>query len=285
MSSVIVVQGFLMMLLPILVLVLMRRRMPLHWGWIGVGALLFFAIQFVKLPFSLLASTRLTGWLFVLAAAAIPGVWEEVAKWLPMRIVRPVSWAAVLSFGVGFGGFESLLAGFNVAVSALIASVAPGLLPAEAVAQLTGPFQPLVLLTGLLAVVERSMAMSLHASWAVLNAKAVLLRRPSLLLLAMLLHTLVDVFAAYYQVMSPALPTLYAVEAVVAVCGVTAFVWTRRTVAGPWPGDPAGAGGGAGVGIGGVAGGGAGGGAGGSSGGGAGGSSGGGAEAEASNRN
>lgn len=251
MLLIVAIQGFLMMLLPVAALLLVRRRWPLAWGWIGVGALMFFAAQVPKsltglgalqLPqwVSALPTEGWTrSWLFIIISAAIPGVWEELAKWLPQRIVRPVNWAAVLSFGLGFGGFESVLLGINTAATALIAGVAPemlsAMLPAEAVATITGPVQPLLLFTALLAVVERAMAMALHAALAVLTARAVLLRRIRLLFLAMLLHTLVDLLPAYYQLVSPTTATLLVTEACVVVMGVLSFVYVRRAVTGPWP--------------------------------------------------
>lgn len=251
MFSVSVVQGVLMMLLPVVVLLLVRRRMTVYWGWAGIGALLFFVVQLPKAPHSLAvldlpkwvpalsADGWQQNWLFLVLIAAVPGIWEELFKWLPMRIVKPVNWAAVLSFGLGFGGFESLLIGFNVALSAVFAQVAPGLLPEEVVATLTGPFAPVALFTALLAVLERSMAIALHTAWAVMNARAVMLRRISLMFSAMLLHTAVDVLAAYYQFVNSSLTTLVFVEAGLIVFGLAGIAYIRRTVAEPWPGTTA----------------------------------------------
>lgn len=251
MLVIVAIQGFLMMLLPVAVLLLVRRRWPLAWGWIGVGALLFFAAQVPK-TFTALGALQLPqrisalpadgwtrSWLFVAISAAIPGFWEELAKWLPLRIVRPVNWAAVISFGVGFGGFESVLLGINTVVTALMAAVAPEILPAEAIASFTGPVQPLLLFTALLAVIERAMAMALHAALAVVNARAVLLRRATLLLLAMLVHTVVDLLPAYYQLVSQTTATLLVTEACVVVMGVLSFLYVSRAVNGPWPGPVA----------------------------------------------
>lgn len=237
MTPLVIVQGFFMALLPVFVLLIVRRRLQIAWGWTGIGALLFLLAQIPKAltGLGLRLESWAPGWLFVIVAALIPGVWEEIAKWLPLKIKRPSGWAAVLSFGLGFGGFESIIIGVNVIAQPMLAIASPELLPVELVARLTGPLTPLALFTSALAVVERGMAMALHTAWSVLNAKAVILRRVSLLFLAMLLHTLVDIFAAYYQVINSATWVIVTLEVALIVFGLLAIRYFRRSTAESWP--------------------------------------------------
>lgn len=237
-SHIGVLSGILMAALPIVLLLVVRRRRQLYWGWLGSGALMFVAMQLPKaLTGIVLAIQQWTpGWSLAVVGALLPGVWEEVGKWLPFRIRRPLNWDAVLSFGLGFGAVEALIIGLQTAVLSIIAAVNPQQLPADLLAQFTAPVTAVSLLGPLFAVVERSAAVALHTAWSFLNAKAVLLRRVSLLLLAMLLHTGIDIFAGYYQFINNAAWVVVALEAALVIAGLIGIRYVTRSMAEPFPG-------------------------------------------------
>lgn len=231
------ISGVGMLLLAVVVVIMLWRQQRVQWGWLGIGALMFVAMQIVKALTALGIGLQswTPGWPLVFAGALLPGVWEEVGKWLPLRIRRPVSWDAVLSFGIGFGAIEAVMIGLQVAALAAVGSLAPGTLPAELQEQFAAPVTGFAMLGPALAIVERGAAISLHTAFAFMNAKAVLLRRASLFFGAVLLHTVVDVFAAYYQIINQSTWVIIGVEAILVLAGLAAIAYVRRSMAEPWP--------------------------------------------------
>src|SRR5690606_10001443 len=132
---------------PLIVLLVIGRKRRVYWGWVGIGAAMFVAMQVVKAVIA--TGVRLDdwtpGWPLALFAALLPGVWEEIGKWLPLRLRRPVNWEAVLSFGLGFGGIESIRIGVGTAAVGIAAAMAPEQLPPDVLAQYTAPLSGVAL--------------------------------------------------------------------------------------------------------------------------------------------
>ncbi len=117
--------GLLMIALPLVLGVVLARRWRLGWGLFGMGAATFVASQIFHIPFNYLVLTPFVtergmfaagGWAFITAALLYglsAGVFEEMARFVVMR-----RWALdtrnlpnALMFGAGHGGGEAIILG------------------------------------------------------------------------------------------------------------------------------------------------------------------------------
>jgi len=117
-------------------------------------------------------------WWFIGAGALLPGVVEELGKYLPLRWLRVGNRGSALALGLGAGAVEALVLGAEVFA-------------------LAGHGQSLA--GALIAVWERFWAVGFHAGSAALDGLAVVRGQARWLVLAMALHTAVDLGAAWYQ--------------------------------------------------------------------------------------
>ena len=230
-----VISSILMMVLPIVLLIVVRRYTKLAWKAVALGAGMFLLAQVFKgvtgLPFMTILGSH--SWLAVLIGALLPGVWEELTKYVPLRSAKLRSREAVISFGIGFGGVESLFLGINFL--ALAIANLTGHLPADKVtdfmlAQLNAPVGLGLLLT-LAGLVERCMAIALHMTFVLINARAVRTGKLLWLGLAMLIHTLVDMGAGYMQFQVTGIDSsMLVLELFFLAIGVGCVWFIRRTL-------------------------------------------------------
>ena len=118
--------GLLMLALPLGLGAVLRRRTGGAWGLYGAGALTFIGSQVLHLPFNgLILNPRLEVLGFgvrgltsglVLSAVLLglsSGVFEEGARYLALRYWQRTarSWRESLMFGAGHGGAEAILVG------------------------------------------------------------------------------------------------------------------------------------------------------------------------------
>jgi len=117
--------GLLMIAIPLILGVVLARRWRLSWGLFGVGAATFVASQLLHIPFNNLVLTPFVtergmfaagGLAFVTAALLYglsAGVFEEVARFVVMRRWTPDARNIpnALMFGAGHGGSEAIILG------------------------------------------------------------------------------------------------------------------------------------------------------------------------------
>ncbi len=115
--------GLLMLAMPLALGVYLARRLGQRWGLYLAGAATFIASQVLHLPFNLLLlNPRLElgqGELtlgFAASAAMLglsAGVFEETARYLVLRFWQRTarSWREALMFGAGHGGIEAIIVG------------------------------------------------------------------------------------------------------------------------------------------------------------------------------
>jgi len=117
--------GLLMIALPLVLGVVLARRWRLGWGLFGAGAATFVASQLLHIPFNYLVLTPFVtergmfaagGLAFIIAALLFglsAGVFEEVARFVVMRRWEPAarSLPNALMFGAGHGGGEAIILG------------------------------------------------------------------------------------------------------------------------------------------------------------------------------
>ncbi len=119
------INGFLMIALPLVLGVVLARRWRLGWGLFGAGAATFVASQVFHIPFNYLVLTPFVtergmftagGLAFMVAALLYglsAGVFEEVARFVVMRRWAPDArnLPNALMFGAGHGGGEAIILG------------------------------------------------------------------------------------------------------------------------------------------------------------------------------
>ncbi len=178
--------GLLMIALPLALGVVLARRWRLSWGLFGAGAATFVASQLLHLPFNNLVLTPFVtergmfaaGGLAFIAAALLyglsAGVFEEVARFVVMRRWAPDARTLpnALMFGAGHGGGEAIilggfvLYGFFQAVALRGADLAKTLPPEQVdiVAAQMAIYWNMPWYKALLGAVERAGAICFHLS-------------------------------------------------------------------------------------------------------------------------
>ena len=187
--------GLLMIAIPLALGVVVARRCRLDWSLFGAGAATFVASQLLHIPFNSLVLTPyeterglFAAGGFMLVAAALlyglsAGVFEELARFVVMR-----RWAHdarrfpnALMFGAGHGGGEAIilgvlvLYGFFQAVTLRGADLAATLPPeqVEATAAQIALYWSIPWYKALLGAVERVGAICFHLSASVLVLQSV----------------------------------------------------------------------------------------------------------------
>ncbi len=195
------------------------------WRFVLAGAAGWAVAQVVKgvlvAPVTLLgvrhggAAQLAAHWWFIGLGALLPGVVEELGKYVPLRWLRVRNRGSALALGLGAGAFEAL--------TLMAALFAPQLAAHETMAG------------ALIAVWERFWAVALHAGEAALDGVAVVRRRIRWLVVAMALHTAADLGAAWYQhqtatgARGSALQAPLAVaEVAVAALAIATWWWSAR---------------------------------------------------------
>jgi len=214
----------LMILLPVVFGVLLRRRFQVPWLLFIVGTLTFIGSQVVHLPLNhlltklhILPENGLSDPAISLLQTSIvlgltAGLCEETARavgfWF-LRKFRKIEDAVMM--GLGHGGVEAMIFGgvmTAAAISALIPMIGTDLtalnLTTEQLANLTSQLDgltasPLVAATAPL--VERLLAMTIHVILSVIVLQAFRRRNPLYYLAAVLYHMLIDAGAVYVSSM------------------------------------------------------------------------------------
>lgn len=206
----------LMILIPIVVAIFIRRRTGAPWRLFFIGAVTFIASQVLHIPFNAvvlrsgLLSTDTTVWSSLIIYAVFlglsAGVFEETARYLTYRFWAKDarSWSRGLMLGAGHGGSESILVGALAAVNfvALLAAVnnetAMNALPADQRSLVTSALAQIMdAPTGtlLLGAVERVFAITAHLAMSLLVLQVFLRRNIAWLFASIGFHTLLNMVA------------------------------------------------------------------------------------------
>lgn len=206
----------LMILIPIVVAIFIRRRTGAPWRLFFIGAVTFIASQVLHIPFNFVvqrsgllpSDTTLMTNLLVYAAflGLSAGVFEETARYLTYRFWAKDarSWSRGLMLGAGHGGIEAILVGALAAVNfvALLAAVnnetAMNALPADQRSMVTSALAQIMDApagTLLLGAVERVFAIAAHLAMSLLVLQVFLRRNIAWLFASIGFHTLLNMVA------------------------------------------------------------------------------------------
>ncbi len=239
--------------MPVVAGIIVRRTLAIGWGYFGYGALVFFVSQML-LRIPLLAGLQavlaprlqpssLTALLFGAFLAITAGLFEGVGRYAGYRWLmrnEQKTWAKGIMYGLGHGGFESMVFVAGLAIVQLITLLSlttdqVAALPPEAQAQLTAQLGQItempawLLLAG---VWERLWAIIFHVAMSVVVLQV--FRRGSLRWLgyAILLHALIDfiVPTVVPQLRLALIPSLLLSEGIMMLFGSVGLwlIWTLR---------------------------------------------------------
>jgi ABC-2 type transport system permease protein len=251
----------LMILLPIGVAVLLRRRVQAPWILFAIGTLTFIGSQVVHFPLNdllmklhILPKTGLTDPAISLLQSSLvlgltAGLCEETARavgcWL-LKKFRRIEDGVML--GLGHGGVEAMIFG-GVLTAATISALIPmigsdlaalNLLP-EQLALLTAQLEgltaaPLAAAAGPL--IERCLAMVIHVVLSVMVLQAFRRRNVGFYLAAVIYHMLIDAVAVYASSTLTNHNLVLPLIALMTLPGAIWLVWLWRKEAQPQPVTP-----------------------------------------------
>lgn len=206
----------LMLILPIVVSLFIRRKTGASWRLFFIGAATFILSQVLHIPFNWVIER--TGWLpsdllpwsnliiFAAFYGLSSGVFEEVARYLAYRFWAKDarSWSRGMMLGAGHGGIESILIGLLGSVSVISlfltadSEVLMSAIPADQQALITAavaeyqatPWYGLVL-----GGVERIFAITAHLAMSVMVLQVFLRRSIRWLFLSIVYHALFNAIA------------------------------------------------------------------------------------------
>lgn len=214
-----IVQLLVVVIGPILLAIVIRRRWQARWSSLGWGALAFVGSQAIRLPLLIGSSLILNPyfadtdpavlfWVNLTILSLTSGLFEEGARYIVMRwpAKQVRRWNEAVMFGAGHGGIEAILiVGLTAVNNIILLSLGDTLVAqtralapeqATAVAAQLATLRDMAWWLPLISIWERAMAITLHIALAILVMLAVRDRRLSLLLAAMALHAAFNAVAA-----------------------------------------------------------------------------------------
>lgn len=206
----------LMLFLPVVVALLIRRRTAAPWRFFFIGAATFVLSQVLHIPFNFLVQRSgvlpddTTTWANLLIIAGFlglsAGVFEEGARYLTYRYWAKDarSWSRGLMLGAGHGGIEAILVGALAAINwvALLVTVSNptmmNAIPAEQQSLITDALATIVTTPWyglMLGALERLFAIVAHLAMSILVLQVFLRRSIIWLFLAIGYHMVLNMVA------------------------------------------------------------------------------------------
>ncbi len=241
--------------LPLILGIVVVRRLKTRWSLLLWGALAFIISQGLRLPLLFGLTVLLQGRELMSKEAAnvfnivflsvTAGLFEEGARWLGYRFVLRDArrWEEAVTFGAGHGGVEAIifggLAGLTVINMVILQSMDLTTLPMTAeqqtalVAQVTAFWSTPWYLT-MLGAVERVFALALHITLAALVLQCFTRRNGLWLLAAIGWHALANIVGVGVAQAAGPLASEGAL-AIVALISLGLLFWLRRSAPRPLP--------------------------------------------------
>jgi uncharacterized membrane protein YhfC len=215
------VSAILSVVWPVAIFLICRRRMTLAVRNVLVGAGVFLVFSQVLEKglhvYLLKANPATAAWLhahpigFALYGCLAAGLFEEIGRYLGMRfLVRPTGDpGTAVAYGLGHGGCEAILVGGVAAVQTFVfatmlnagrldTALGAALTP-DALAHLRAGLEHLSALAVAAGAIERVIALLIQIALSLVVWRAVDSRRFDLLLLAVMLHAVIDFPAGLVQ--------------------------------------------------------------------------------------
>lgn len=235
----------LMILLPIVLAILLRRRFAVPWWLFCLGTLTFVGSQLVHFPLNewlanlgLIEQGQLAGRSLLQTAVVLgltAGLSEELARalgyWFLFRRQQSGCWQDGVMLGLGHGGIEAMVFG-AVLTAATVSSLwvlrdtdlATLNLPAEQMAALRFQLDAFMVApwAAFAPLLERGLAMIAHVALSLLVWSGFKRRNALYILLAIFFHALFDAVAVYLVYM---VENIWLLEAALAAIILPGLVW------------------------------------------------------------
>ena len=210
----------LMIIVPIILAMILRRYFQVPWILFGIGTLTFIGSQVVHLPLNnlltdlgILPQNAKEGWALIQMVGILgltAGLCEELARAVGYALLRKFRrFEDGLMLGIGHGGVESMVIGgvlTAATISSLLTLKGQNLqelgLSADQMESLTLQMQMFTrsAWSGFGPLLERLLAMTLHISFSMLVWKAFSTRNAGYVVLAIVYHALTDAVGVYVAV-------------------------------------------------------------------------------------
>jgi len=226
---------FLSIVLPLVLAIVLHKKLRFAWKSVFVGALVFLVFQILtRIP--LLGYLQQNLWYQVfstsyplisgLLIALSAGLFEETGRYVGFRffLQKHLDWESGIAYGIGHGGLESLLVGTTF-LNDLIVSVlinlgkAPLQLSKSVISALVDTAPSMFLVGG----IERVLAFIVQIGLSLIVLYGIKSKRNTFLLLAIAIHTLLDLGA----VMLPR--NILVLETYVAIFATVSLVWIVKS--------------------------------------------------------
>lgn len=229
-------------LLPILLGIFLRKRYSISIKPIIIGAItfIFFSQILEKILHVFVISNNIftNNIAFAAYGALAAGVFEEGGRYIFFKVFLKdkMQWEDGLAFGLGHGGIEAiLLAGMTGIQKLVYASMINNgtfealtqKLPSELGEQLKNSIISATLTESLLIGFERAFAMTVQIAFTLLVLYAIRSRKKIYLLLAVILHAIMDVPAALYQLKM--VNNIFVVEFMFFIMAIIAFIYITKS--------------------------------------------------------
>lgn len=229
-------------LLPILLGIFLRKRYRISIKPIIIGAItfIFFSQILEKLLHIFVISNNIftNNIAFAAYGALAAGIFEEGGRYIFFNIFLKDKrqWEDGLAFGLGHGGIEAILLAGMAGIQKLVyaSMINNGTfetltqkLPSELGEQLKNSIMSATLTESLLIGFERVFAMTVQIAFTLLVLYAIRSRKKIYLLLAVILHAIMDVPAALYQLKM--VNNVFVVEFIFFLMAIIAFIYIRKS--------------------------------------------------------
>jgi len=232
-------------LLPIISVVYFKNKEHFSLKTVFIGSLGFFIFAMVleSLLHSLVITTKIIKMNtipFAIYGALAAGVFEEVGRFVMFKffLKKNREWKDGLGYGLGHAGIETLLVGALSYLNVVVMSVAINsgkindLLKNQSADVIETTKNSLVnatLLSTSMGIFERVFAFVIQIALTFIVLYAIRERKNIYLLVAILIHALVDFAAALYQI--KLITNLYAIEGIVSIFAIIAFIFILKSKA------------------------------------------------------
>ncbi len=245
--------GVLCIAIPIVLLIVFKSRFQLKTAPFFFGAITFIIFALVLESFAheyfLSGETSLSRmilnnpFLYAIYGGLAAGIFEELGRFFCMITVMKRSMYQrenSILYGIGHGGVEAIILGsFTMLQNLMIAIALNDYGSVEAYASQAGSAEATASVTSLLNTlietptsayilsgVERMAALVLQIALSVLIYKAVIRKKYIYILFAIVLHALIDVFAAFYQ--TGLITNLLLLEGIVVIYAIAVAIFAYR---------------------------------------------------------
>lgn len=242
--------ALVMLLGPVVLGILLNRRLGLRWGVFLAGVATFVGSQVVHIPLNTLVKGMFSSgmvppapeawqvWLTPLAFGLSAGVCEETARYVCFRWFLPKerTFRDGLMHGAGHGGVEAMILGLLAGIGFISMFAASsmdltGQVPADQLEALTAQVEgywSTPLWMSVMGAWERVMAVTCHIAMSVMVARCLFTGRLRWFVAAIAFHTALDFFAVYVLLQAESLglereAMFVTIEGIATIFGIVAL--------------------------------------------------------------